>query len=61
LFSEISRHYDNYGQFNPTIRYIFKNCEEEIRKRVFSELFNAYHIISYEKIENVTGIKTAQI
>lgn len=61
LFSEITRHYDNYGQFNPTIRFVFKNCEEEIKKRVFCELFNAYHMISFSKIENVTGIKHAQI
>jgi len=26
MFSEIERSYDNYGQFNPTIRFVYESC-----------------------------------
>ena len=34
LFNDLNKQYDNYGKFNPTVRYVFDDCLRHITKRV---------------------------
>lgn len=34
LFHDLHHEYEEYGRFNPTIRFVFNECLREINKRV---------------------------
>lgn len=35
LIADLKKAYENYGQFNLTIRFVFDECMEEIKQRIF--------------------------
>jgi hypothetical protein len=61
LFGDLNREYENYGRFNPTIRFVYEDCREEIVKKVLSEIFNAYQMISVAKVQELTDIGSAAV
>ena len=61
LFNDLNKEYDNYGKFNPTVRFVFDDCLRQITKRVLQEVLSAYQMVSLAKVEQLTGIRTSKV
>lgn len=61
LFNDLNKEYDNYGKFNPTVRFVFDDCLRHITKRVLQEVLSAYQMVSLAKVEQLTGIRTSKV
>lgn len=61
MFLELDRSYNSYGQFNPTIRFVYETCFKAITERILKEVLAAYQMISFQKMEKMTGISKGDI
>lgn len=61
LIADLNRAYDNYGQFNLTIRLVFQECMLEIKRRILCEIFNAYQSVPAGKVAQLTGLRVEEI
>ena len=61
LLQDLQKAFDNYGQFNLTISLVYSDCFNEIKKRILSEIFNCYHLISAKQVAETTGFRQSQI
>ena len=61
LFSDLRRHYENFGCFNPTIAFVYGECFTAIRNRIFQEIFNAYESLTIEAVAQKTGFRNIEI
>jgi hypothetical protein len=61
MFRDLEIYFEDFGQFHPSIFKIYHHCYSIIKKRVLKEILTAYHSISFEKINSLSGINEFQV